>query len=218
MADTMTPEQQVAALKVQLDAATKLASERKDELDAAAAERDSANGKIKTLEERIGALETKLAAGATAMETAAIKQHADRADAAETKLAELAATREADIRRAAELRIKAAAVMGSDFRVDGSTDIDLMSVVIKKFSPKEDLTGKSAAFVASRFDSLVDAYMANARSLTRAGEVLAREVDVEGQRARSDSNTRETRARTWHAQASNPKAFRTAFGGPDKEA
>jgi len=136
------------------------------------------------------------------METKAIAEHKERADAAETKLAELNARREADIRAAAEVRLKAQAIMGASFRCDGMDDRSVRAVVIKKLAPNDDTGEKvSDAFIASRFDSLAEAYMANARSLTRAGEVLARRDVREDEAGRPAS--RETRAKAWRDQALN---------------
>jgi len=201
MAD-MSHDEQIAALKLQLDQANRQLAERKDALDAATTARDGANARLRTLEEQVAALNTKLAAGATAMETKAIAEHKERADAAETKLAELNARREADIRAAAEVRLKAQAIMGASFRCDGMDDRSVRAVVIKKLAPNDDTGEKvSDAFIASRFDSLAEAYMANARSLTRAGEVLARRDVREDEAGRPAS--RETRAKAWRDQALN---------------
>jgi uncharacterized protein len=210
--DNMTPEQQVAALKLQLEQAENLARERKDALDAVLTEREADKGRLATLNERLAALETQMSAGHAALETEAIQKATDRADAAELELQKLKDSREADIRKAADIRLKAQAIMGSDFRVDGRSDRELQAIVIKRFAPKED-TGESvsAAYIASRFDSLVDAHLQNARSLTRASEVLAA-----GKREqRVDS--REARARAWREQALNPQGYRATFG-PNEEA
>lgn len=207
----MTPEEQIRALKLQIDETNKTAAQRKDALDAVNAERDAANGKIKTLEERVATLETQLAAGASAMETEAIAKHGARADAAETKLAELESRREQDIARAAEVRVKAMAIMGPEFRVDGMSDRAVRSVVIKRFAPKEDLEKATDAYLATRFDSLVDARMRNAMSLTHASEVLAPIVPRE---QRNDArqqplDTKEGRAKAWREQSlTRPADFR----------
>jgi hypothetical protein len=207
MAD-MTAEEQVRALKLQFDEATKTLSERKDAIDAVTAEREAARAELKTHKETIADLTGKLAAGATAMETQAISLQAARADAAETKLAKLESERERDIRTAAEVRIKAMAMMGPEFRVDGMQDRAIKVVVIKRFAPNEEVgDAVSPAYIDARFDSLVEARMANARSLTRASEVLTPGVKPE---VRLDS--KEARAKAWREQALNPKAFEAAFG------
>lgn len=213
---TMTLEEQVRALKLQLDDANKTLAERKDSLDTATTERDAANGKIKTLGEEVENLKAKLAAGSTAMETKAITEHAARADAAEAKLKKLEDSRTADIRRASELRLKAQVVMGAEFRCDGKTDRDIQIAVIKRFQPREDIgEAQSDAYVASRFDSLVEAHMQNARSLTRAGEVLA---GGGGDRREARVDSREAREKAWSNRATDPKGYRAAFGLDKEEA
>lgn len=194
----MDKDEQIRALKLRCDEADKTMSERKDALDSATLERDQLRGKVATLETQVATLTAQAAAGATAMETEAIKTQATRADAAETKLAQLESTREAEIRRATEIRLKARAVMGSDFKTDGMPDRVVQCAVIKKFAPKEDVGDQvSGAYIASRFDSLVEAFTANARSLTRISEVL-----MPGPTG-AHSNTREARAKAWHEQAIN---------------
>ena len=194
----MTADEQVRALKLRCDEADKTLTERKDALDTTTAERDALKGKVATLETQVTTLTAQIAAGAEAMQTEAIAQHAAARKDAEDKLASLQSTREAEIRKAAEVRIKAKAVMGSEFRLDGMPDRVIQCAVIKKFAPKEDVGEHvSAAYISSRFDSLVEAFTANARSLTRVSEVIAPNASA----ARVD--TREARAKAWHEQALN---------------
>jgi hypothetical protein len=179
---------EAAVIKVQLDEAHKLLAERNDSLDAATA-------KVSNLEEQVAKLKAEAAAGHAALETEAVKVHSERADAAEKTLADLNARREEDIRNAAETRIKAMSVMGSKFRVDGMSDDDIQSVVIKKLAPKEDLNGKTAAYKRARFDGLVDMYQASADSIARASETVAPRLDSQ--------DSREARAKAWREQALN---------------
>lgn len=212
----MDPEQQIAGLKLQLDALEKTAQERKDSLSAALVERDDAKGKLRTLTDRVDSLEKDMAAGHTVLETAAIKVHSERADAAERELTDLKARRDADIRRAAEIRVKAVAVMGSTFRVDGMPDRAIQETVIKKFAPKEEVgDAVSEAYISSRFDSLVDGFVSNARSLTRAGELLGANSDQGSREVRTDS--RETRARAWREQG-HIGGYQVGVAGQKKDA
>lgn len=200
--DAMTLEEQVRALKAQLVDAEKKLGDQAIVLSTAQTRADSADAKLKTSEERIVELEQKLAAGASAIETEAVAAQATRADAAEKELAELKKNRETDIRNAAEVRVKAITVMGPEFRVDGMTERAIQSTVIKKFAPKED-TGDavSNAYIAQRFDSLVDAHGKNARSLTRISDAVKNGPVL--QQTRNDSlETREGRADAWRNQAS----------------
>lgn len=198
MANTMTLEAQVGALKLKLDETSAKLANRNDEAEQAIRERDAANGRLKTLEDRIISLEGQLSSGASALETEAIRAQAARADAAELKLATLEAKRSEDVRRAAELRIRAQQVMPS-VRFDGQSDREIQCAVIRHFAPK-DSTGAevSDAFIAARFDSLVEAHMANARALTRIGEVAG------GADGSAPKNSRTERAIAWRNQAIKP--------------
>jgi hypothetical protein len=141
------------------------------------------------------------------METEAIAEQAQRADATEAELAKLRATRDEEIRKAAEVRVKAVTLMGHEFRVDGLTDRAIQATVIKKYAPKEDTSDAvSPAYIEQRFDSIYDERMRTARSYKSVGEAL-----VGGQReTRADSaskpnlSTREGRAKAWREQALNP--------------
>jgi hypothetical protein len=175
---------EIAILKVQLAEANKLASERKDALDAAVA-------RATTAEESAAALKAERDAGLPTLEL--VKLHETRADAAEKKLADLESHREEDIRAAAETRIKAQSVMGAGFRVDGMADADIHTVVIKKLAPKEDLTNATPVYKRARFDGLVDMYQANRDSLA------PRETRIDHREASIDS--KETRAKAWREQA-----------------
>lgn len=207
--DSMDKDEQIRALKLQLEQAQKASTERTDSLDKITGERDTAQAEVKTLKERVGALEAQISAGAKVMETEAIALHSKRADQAEAQLNDLKSSREAEVRQAAELRIKAQAVMGDKFRVDGMADRAIRAVVIKKFAPQEDVGDKvSDATLRGRFDSLVEAWEANARSIARVGAVLT--SSPAPQQNRYDS--KEARAKAWREQALNPEAFQAAFG------
>lgn len=206
----MSPDEQIRALKAQLDGVTKERDQRQDALTAAEAQRDAERAKVTTLTEKVTSLETQLAAGATAMETEAIAEQARRADSAELELSKLKATRETEIRKAAEVRAKAMTLMGPEFRVDDMSDRTIQSVVIKKYAPKEDTGEKvSNAYIETRFDSIYQDRMRTARSFTRVGEALAgtqvRETRADSAgRSGPDLSTREGRAKAWHEQALNP--------------
>lgn len=193
--DTMDPQEQIRALKLRCDENDVKAKERQDALDAATGERDAAQGEVKTLKERVSALEGQIAAGAQAMETEAVAAQRTRADAAEASLEQMRASREAEIRAAAELRIKAQAVMGDKFRCDGLSDRAIRELVVKKLAPKEDVNEKTSdAYLTSRCDSLIEAHVANARSLTRVSEVMAPGAIVT---PAAPVDTKESRAKAW---------------------
>ncbi len=194
--DAMDKDEQIRALKLRCDQSDAELKTRQDALDAATGERDAAQAEAKTLKEQNAALQAQIAAGHTALETEAIKTHSQRADAAEATVQQMKANREAEIRAAAELRIKAQAVMGPKFSPMGMTDRAIREIVIKKLAPKEDINEKTSdAYLASRCDSLVDAFAANARALTRVTEVSAPVKQVE---------SKDARAAAWRNQAFKP--------------
>lgn len=211
--NTMTLEEQVRALKLQLDEATKATVERKDALDTAVTERDTAVAKVKTLGDEVEQLKARIATESAALEADAVAKLAARADAAEDKLKKIEDGREADIRKAAELRIKAGAIMGPDFRCDGKSDRDVQLAVIKHLSRDDQAAGASDSYVASRFDSLVELRMANARSLTRAGEVLSG-----GHVREMRTDSKEAREKAWANRALDPKGYRAIYGLDKEEA
>jgi uncharacterized protein len=193
--DAMDKDEQIRALKLRCDQSDAEIKTRQDALDAANGERDGAQAEVKTLKERVAALEAQIAAGHTALETEAIKTHSQRADSAEATVQQMKANREAEIRAAAELRIKACAVMGDKFSPIGMPDRAIREIVIKKLAPKEDLSKASDAYLTSRCDSLVEAFTANARAITRVSEVSA---------PVKQAQSKEARAAAWRNQALTP--------------
>jgi hypothetical protein len=195
---TMSPEEQIRLLKQQLDDATKRSGELQSQLATTATRADAADALVQARNVRIVELEVQLANGAQAMETEAIKQQAERADAAEQALAELKATRETEIRKEAEVRTKATLLLGTEFRADGMSTRQIQATAIKKFAPSEDIgEGKSDAYIASRFDALYDDRMKTARSHQRAGEVLA---PLHARETRTDSISSAKPTFSWRDQ------------------
>jgi len=171
---SMTPDEQIRLLKTQLDEATARANDLQSKLASAATRADSADALVQARTVRITELEAQIAAGAQAVETQAVQEQAERADALETELAQLKATREAEIQKEAQVRTKAIVMMGPEFRCDGQDARQVQATVIKKFAPDEDVSeAKSDAYIATRFDALYDDRMKTARSYAMAGAVLA---------------------------------------------
>lgn len=152
---------------------------------------------LKTAQERVAALERQIAAGATAVETEAVRAQSARADSLSVELAKLKSGLPEAIRAAAELRVRASAVMPPGWRFDGMDDRSIMAAVIMHFAPKEQIGREvSGDYLKARFDSLVGAHMTSARSLTRIGELV-----------RHDSqpvDSADERARAWRDQALPP--------------
>jgi hypothetical protein len=173
-ASAMPADEQIRLLKTQLDEALVRENDLKSQLATTATRADSADAIVQARTVRIAELESQLASGAQAMETAAIAEQAQRADTLEEELATLKASREAEIQKEAEVRSKALVMMGPQFRCDGQDARQIQSAVIKKFAPDEDVSeAKSNAYIATRFDTLYDDRAKSARSYAAAGAVLA---------------------------------------------
>lgn len=174
---SMTTDEQIRLLKTQLDEATARANDLQSKLSTAETRADSADAIVQARNVRITELESTIAAGAQAAESAAIAEQAARADAAEEELAKLKASREGEIQKQAEVRAKAVVMMGAEFRCDGQDTREVQAAVIKKYAPEEDVSeAKSNAYIATRFDALYEDRMKTARSLANAGAVLATPV------------------------------------------
>ena len=100
------------------------------------------------------------ALSATKAEVQAAIARADAADAKvaelEKSLAEAPAKALASAKARAELESVAGKFLGKDAKFDGQDDDTVKKAVIAKLSPSCDLTGKSAEYVAARFDAEVE--------------------------------------------------------------
>lgn len=171
--DKMEPAEQIGLLKVRLDAVEKQSRERTDALDGANKRADAAEAALKTSNERVGQLETKIKAGASALETQAIKTERERADAAANALDVLKESMPTLVRERCDSIMKATAIFGDEYRADGKTDREIRVDVIKKLRPKEDVSASvSDATIRSRCDSLVEDRMRTARSLASIEETV----------------------------------------------
>ncbi len=161
------------SLKLQLDEQTKLAVERKDAIDAAVTEAQTAKATVVTLTNDVSALRTQLAAGATALETEAIVREKTRADAADAKVARFGETFRAAVAARSKLERSAVAVLGV-VRMDDMTDREIQAAVIKRLDASADVSDAvHEAFMSGRFESLIDSHSRNARSQQHVAEVLS---------------------------------------------
>jgi uncharacterized protein len=129
---------------------------------------------------------------AVAIEKSRADKAEARADAAETKVKELETkvaelsdpTRfDARVAELAALRTKATAVLGADYKFDGKTDADVMRDAILKVAPNTKLEGKSADYVAARFDAIEVTATTSSAPRADAADVL----DPSKQTQRTDS-------------------------------
>ncbi len=185
---SMDIEELNRSLKHDLDEATKLAGERKDSLDLVTVERDTAKANADTLAKENSVLRAQIAASATALETEAIVREKTRADAAEAKVTRFDETFRAAVTARTKLERKAAVVLGT-VRLDDLSDREIQETVIKRLDAQADIAGVSDAYMAGRFESLVEERARHARSQQNVAEVLnahtqQRADDLETKRAK----------------------------------
>jgi hypothetical protein len=195
---TMDADEQIRSLKAQLTEAETKAETAEGKVAVLSSRADKAEQIVKTRDEQIVELETRISAGATAAESAAIATQAARADKAELEVAKNAERFDAAVKQRTSVMFRARAVMGEAFRMDGMSNRDIEAAVISKLRPKDD-TGPTLSDdqIFGRFDSLVELHAVSARSLVRAGESLTERTDS----AEKNTDSREARAKAWHDQA-----------------
>lgn len=204
----MEAEEQIRALKAQLADAERSAEEHKTALTQAVSRADAAEAQIVTITEERDLVVQQLQAGHTAMETEAIKEHATRADAAEAKVKEVEKSTSERIMERCSILVGAKMVLGDAFRLDQAehnTNREIQATVIKHLSPRDDVgSSVSDAFIASRFDSLIEARKRTARSYQSASQVLS---DKHVRTDSADTETRTTsaeRQKQWRDQWRKP--------------
>lgn len=169
-----TAEEQIRLLTVRADEAERTSVTRTDELAISRRDADGLRAELTTSKERIAALEAEKAAGAAAVETAALLEQKTRADEAEQKFAELERTLPAKVQARANLIAKAGAVLGTKFRADSLSDREIVVAAVKSLRSKEDVGATvSYDYLVKRLDSLIDDSVANVKSLARASTVLS---------------------------------------------
>jgi hypothetical protein len=183
-----TADEQIRLLTVRADEAERVATTRRDELETSRRDADGLRAELTTAKERIVALETEKAAGASAVETAALLEQKTRADDAESKLAELERTLPAKVQARANLIAKATAVLGAKFRADSLTEREIVVAAVRSLRAKEDCGPTvSYEYLTRRLDSLIEDRTANATSLARASTSLAMQHQSQQSAARLDA-------------------------------
>lgn len=201
-ATTMDHEEQIRSLKAQLAESEKLAEQRQAALTASVERGDRAEATVLTLEQSNRELETRLAAGAEAGETAAIREQAERADRAEAVVRQNEERFDSAVRDRVSIVRRALVVMGDEFNPDRMSNREVQSVVVKRLDSAADISSKvTDAYIAGRFDSLCDLHSKTARSLTRAGSSIS---GTRLDRAEAAPDARVQRATDWRNQWKRP--------------
>jgi hypothetical protein len=202
---TMDTEEQIRSLKQQLAEATKVAEQRRDALDQATTRADRAEGQVTTLAADVADLTSRIAAGATAAETEAIREQAQRADAAESKVLMFEERLDAAAQERADLIVDARTVMGDTFNHRAMSNRDIKAILVKRLDSKAEVgESVSDATLTGRLESLLDVHRRSARSLTRAETTITgnrREVRTD---AADGETTREGRQSAWRNQWKHP--------------
>lgn len=203
-AKTMDPEEQIRSLKAQLAESEKEASTAKNGLTEQTARADRAEATVKTHEDTISELNTKLVAGATALETEAIREQAERADAAEAAVREFDSRFDSAVNERTAIIRRSLTVMGPEFNPDRMSNREIQAIVVKRLDSAADISSKQTdAYIAGRFDSLVDTHNKTARSLSRAGAVITSGTRSDSTVA-SRVDARDERTNKWRNQWREP--------------
>lgn len=170
---TPNEAEQIRLLTVRTDEAERSLAEERRRADSLAADRDGLKADLTTVKERLAETEAKLAAGASAVETAATLDLKRRLDAAELAMTQLKASIPEMVRQRANLVAKANAVLPA-MRCDGLTDREIMVQAVRSLKSKEP-TGPDVSddYLRRRLDALIEDRTAHGASMTRAAMALA---------------------------------------------
>lgn len=174
MADTKQMEETIRSLSAQLKTERERADQSESQLKEAQIRADVAEGKLITADGEIKDLRVQVTSQTAATETDAVRQHKERADSAEAKVARFDATLEKRVRERSKLERQAYSVMGEDFRMDDLNDREIMCGVVKRLDSSADV-GKhiSDGVIQGRFLSLLEGYNKNAQAQARVAEVIS---------------------------------------------
>lgn len=204
----MDKDEQIRSLQAQLAEAESKVEEKAGALAVVSERADRADAEVATCKDTIAELTTRIAAGATAAESVAIKAEAERADKAEGAVAKFEQKFDDAVKSRCGTMLKALRVMGPTFRMDRMDIRDIQAVVVKKLRPSEDVGEKvTAAYIAGRFDSLVEAWDKTARSHIALGEnIAAGDVHARNDAAEKGGTAEspDTRRASWRNQAKAP--------------
>jgi hypothetical protein len=166
--------EQIRLLTVRADEADRSTADQRRRADEASRAAEGLRAELATTKERLKALEVQIAAGTAAVESVAVTEQRNRADAAERELSQLRAKQPALVNKRAGLIAKANAVLGPKFRADSLADRDILVAGIRHLRPREDVgPNVTDEYLERRFDSLVEDRADYSASLSRASEVIA---------------------------------------------
>lgn len=169
----MDPQEQIRSLKAQLAETEAKLKEHETAVVRNAARADSADATVETLRKENGDLRAQIAAAANVVETEAIVREKLRADEAEAKVRKFDDAFDSAVKERVTLERRASVVMGPEFRMDGLAPRDIMATVVKRLDAQADTSTKvSDAFLAGRFESLIDLHARNARSGQRVADII----------------------------------------------
>jgi hypothetical protein len=215
-APTMEQEEQIRLLKqkvAELEAAQK---ERTDSLITQQERADRAEARVRALEGEVTELNTRIAAGATAAETAAIKEQAERADKAELAVRQFDERFDAAVETRCEIVEQVRAVMGPSFTIGPKmSNRDLQAVVVKRLDSKADISSAASdATIDGSFRALVELRHRTAQSLTRAGEsLLGHRTDTQMSRETEREKKRDAHRNQWREPLPSSQLARTRQKG-----
>lgn len=170
---SMTPEEQLRSLREQLTAAEAKLTASTSSAQEHARRADAAEARVVTLAQEIEALRAQIASAAEVRETEAIARERTRADEAESRVRQYGDRFASAVAARVALERKASMVMGADYRLDGLSDREILSTVVKRLDARADVSASvSDAFLAGRFESLIELHNRTARDLGRMGEVI----------------------------------------------
>lgn len=166
----LSTEEQIRLLQTQNTELAAKVTTLESDVKAKTARADAFEQGEKTAREKVLELEARISAGATAAETAALKELQTRLDAADLELAKVRDAQPDLVRKRAGLIVRAHGVLGQEFRADSLDDRAIRESIVRKLRPKDGLQISDAALEA-RCDSLCEDAMRNAQNLRR--EVIA---------------------------------------------
>jgi hypothetical protein len=204
----MDPQEQIRSLKAQLSETEGKLKTAEASASTSTQRADEAEAKLKTATEAADALRAQIAAAATVVETEAITREKLRADEAEAKIRTFDDTFAKRVKERVALERRASVVMGPEFRMDDLADREIRATVVKRLDAQADTsTAVSDAFLAGRFESLIDLHAKNARSQQRVADIIGTQNE---QRADSVEEKRKAMRNRWQ-EPLNPT--RTQKGG-----
>jgi hypothetical protein len=165
------PEEQIALLNTKIGELEQARAAAEVEVKTQRARADEMEQKARTEAERVAERDAQIAAGADAVETAAVRKLQDRLDEVEREATELKASIPVQVAKRAELVGKAKALFGPAYRTDSLSDQQVEEAIIRKLRPNENLgLLKSGDARRARCDALFEDRVTSVRTLDKERE------------------------------------------------